>query len=261
MQALADELATLGLESAWLDGEAVVLDGDGRPRFNLLQNALDGSHGEAIVYYLFDLPFADGYDLRKVPLHARRALLKQVLDAHAGSQVRFSDDFPGGAAKVLESTCAMRLEGVIAKRRDGFYSATRSTDWLKLKCHTRQEFVIGGFSDRSDNPNAVGALTLGYYDDKGTLRYAGRVGTGWSAAEAVELRRKLAKVIAAKSPFPDGVTRSTRWMTRPAAQDHWVKPQLVAEIAFAEWTPDGNVPARPPTRGCAKTRGPQRAAP
>ena len=242
MQPLADELATLGIASGWLDGEAVVLDAEGLPHFNLLQNALDSKRSsEAIVYYVFDVPFLDGQDLRGVPLHARRALLKQVVEAHAGDRVRFSDDFPADAAKVLETACDLKLEGVIAKRRDGLYTSSRSTDWLKLKCQARQEFVIGGFSDRSDNAKAVGALTLGYYDDKGVFQYAGRVGTGWSSADAVALRTKLAKLVAGKSPFPAGTTRSTRWLARPAAEDHWVKPQLVAEISFAEWTPDGSI--------------------
>ena len=244
MAGLADELATLGLDNAWLDGEVVVLDADGRPRFNALQNALDhsgGSRSDAVVCYLFDIPFANGHDLRDVPLHARRALLQQVVAAHAGDRVRFSADFPASAAKVLETACNMGLEGAIAKRRDGFYTSSRSTDWLKLKCQARQEFVIGGFSDRSDNAKAVGALSLGYYDDAGMLQYAGRVGTGWSSEDAVTLRDKLAPLISKASPFPDGTSRSTRWMTRPAAQDHWVEPRLVAEIAFAEWTPDGSV--------------------
>jgi bifunctional non-homologous end joining protein LigD len=242
MQPLADELATLGIDGGWLDGEAVVLDAEGLPHFNLLQNALDSKRSsEAIVYYVFDAPFLNGQDLREVPLHARRALLKQVIEAHAGDRVRFSDDFPADAAKVLETACSLKLEGVIAKRRDGFYTSSRSTDWLKLKCQARQEFVIGGFSDRSDNAKAVGALMLGYHDDQGVLQYAGRVGTGWSSADAVELRKKLAKLVAKASPFPPGTTRSTRWLSKPAAEDHWVEPQLVAEISFAEWTPDGSV--------------------
>ena len=242
MQPLANELGALGIANGWLDGEAVVLDANGLPQFNLLQNALDSKRSsEAIVYYVFDVPFLDGQDLRGVPLHARRALLKQVIAAHPGDRVRFSDDFPAKASEVLETACRLHLEGVIAKRRDGLYTSSRSTDWLKLKCQARQEFVIGGFSDRSDNPKAVGALMLGYHDDHGVLQYAGRVGTGWSSEDAVALRTKLAKLVADKSPFPPGTTRSTRWLAKPAAQDHWVKPKLVAEIAFAEWTPDGSV--------------------
>ncbi len=242
MQPLADELTTLGIGSGWLDGEAVVLDAQGLPHFNLLQNALDSKRSsDAIVYYVFDAPFLNGQDLREVPLHARRALLRQVIAAHTGDRVRFSDDFPADAAKVLETACSLKLEGVIAKRRDGFYTSSRSSDWLKLKCQARQEFVIGGFSDRSDNAKAVGALMLGYHDDQGQLQYAGRVGTGWSSEDAVALRAKLAKLVSEKSPFPPGTMRSTRWLTKPAAADHWVKPRLVAEINFAEWTPDGSV--------------------
>jgi len=241
LQPLADELAQLGIDNAWLDGEAVVLDANGLPHFNLLQNALDARRSGTIVYYVFDAPFIDGIDLREVPLHARRALLKQVIESHDGDRVRFSDDFPADAAQVLETACSLQLEGVIAKRRDGLYTSSRSTDWLKLKCQARQEFVIGGFSDRSDNARAVGALMLGVYDDRGVLQYAGRVGTGWSSADAVDLRKKLATRIIDKSPFPPGTSRSTRWLAKPAAQDHWVRPELVAEVTFAEWTPDGSV--------------------
>jgi bifunctional non-homologous end joining protein LigD len=276
LPALADELAALRLHDAWLDGEAVVMGDDGLPHFNALQNALDAKgRGDAVVYMLFDIPFANGLDLRQVPLHARRALLRRIVEAHAGERVRFSEDFPADASQVLQTACSLKLEGVIAKRRDGAYTSSRSADWLKLKCQARQEFVIGGFSDRSDNAQAVGALMLGYHDADGVLQYAGRVGTGWSAEDAVALRAKLAKLVATKSPFPPGTTRSTRWLTRPAAQDHWVSPKLVAEVSFAEWTPDGSVrhasyqglrkdkPARsvvreqaaaPPDAGAAKTR-------
>jgi len=240
-QAIARELETLGIDSGWLDGEAVVLDAQGRPHFNALQNALDASRSDAIVYYLFDAPFVNGIDLRQVPLHLRRALLRQVVAGHRGERVRFSEDFPADAAQVLQTACDMELEGVIAKRRDGAYTSERSTDWLKLKCQSRQEFVIAGFSDRSDNASAVGGLTLAYHDEKGELRYAGRVGTGWTTREAVALRAKLAKLVTAKSPFPEAITRSTRWMQRPAPTDHWVRPKLVAEVSFAEWTPDGSL--------------------
>jgi bifunctional non-homologous end joining protein LigD len=241
LPALAREFGALGLADAWIDGEAVVLDEQGHPRFNLLQNALDASRSDAVVFYAFDLPYADGHDLRRVPLHARRDALKALLDAHGGERVRFSADFPADAGPVLAAACGLGLEGVIAKRRDSHYASTRNRDWLKLKCEARQEFVIAGFSDRADNAKAVGALSLGVYDEKGELQYAGRVGTGWSQKEAVALRTRLAKLIAGKSPFPNGATRSTRWMTRPAASDHWVEPKLVAEIRFAEWTPDGSV--------------------
>jgi bifunctional non-homologous end joining protein LigD len=258
---VAREVEALGLESAWLDGEAVVLDAHGRPRFNALQNALDAARNGTVLYYLFDIPFANGLDLRDVPLHARRTLLKRILDAHPGDRIRFSEDFPGDAAHVLQSACGMQLEGVIAKRREGAYTSARSADWLKLKCQARQEFVIGGFSDRSDNPAAVGGLALGYHDEHGRLHYAGRVGTGWSSKEATALRKKLAPLVRDRPPF---TAADARALPRPGPRDHWVAPELVVEIEFSEWTPDGSLrhpsyqglradkPARAVTREQAK---------
>jgi bifunctional non-homologous end joining protein LigD len=236
LRTLAGELEHLGLDEAWIDGEAVVLDAQGRPHFNLLQNALDAARSDPVVYYVFDLPFAFGHDLREAPLAARRALLERVVRAHEGSRVRFSTDVGDDPRQVLEAACDMQLEGVIAKRRESRYTSSRSMDWLKLKCHARQEFVIGGYSDRSDNPRAVGALMLGYYDDDGELRYAGRVGTGWSAADATQVHSKLVRLNTKESPFGAG-----RQAPRLGAADHWVRPRLVAEIAFAQWTPDGSV--------------------
>jgi bifunctional non-homologous end joining protein LigD len=235
---IAREIEGLGLASCWLDGEAVVLDAQGRPRFNALQNALDAARNGTILYYLFDMPFANGLDLRQVPLHARRALLKRILAAHEGDRLRFSEDFPSDAAHVLQTACGMHLEGVIAKRRDGAYTSARSADWLKLKCQARQEFVIGGFSDRSDNAAAVGGLALGYHDADGGLRFAGRVGTGWSSKEAVALRERLVPLVRDKPPFAPGGTRA---LPRLGPRDHWVAPRLVAEIEFSEWTPDGSL--------------------
>jgi bifunctional non-homologous end joining protein LigD len=240
LAALGRELGQLGIASGWIDGEVVVLDGQGRPRFNALQNALDASRSATVVYYVFDIPYVEGYDLRQVPLHARRELLRGLVQGHAGDRVRFSEDFPTDAAEVLHRACDMGLEGIIAKRRDGAYTGTRSADWLKLKCATRQEFVIGGFSDRSDDPRAVGGLALGVYDDAGTLRYAGRVGTGWSSKEAAALRARLAPLERTRSPFPPGTPSAGRAGAKTAAS-HWVKPELVAEISFSEWTPDGSL--------------------
>jgi bifunctional non-homologous end joining protein LigD len=239
LRTLARDLELLGLDDAWLDGEAVVLDDQGRPHFNLLQNALDAARSEPVMYYVFDLPFAFGHDLRDVPLAQRRAFLERIVQARPAEHVRYSAEFGGDAREVLRSACDLQLEGIIAKRRDSRYTSARSTDWLKLKCHARQEFVIGGYSDRSDNPQAVGALMLGYYDDDGGLRYAGRVGTGWSAADAVSLHDRLSRLDAKESPF--AAVKRPALPARLGAADHWVRPRLVAEIAFAQWTPDGSV--------------------
>ena len=150
--------------------------------------------------------------------------------------------FPPTPRRCSRPPASLKLEGVIAKRRDGLYTSSRSTDWLKLKCQARQEFVIGGFSDRSDNAKAVGALMLGYYDDQGVLQYAGRVGTGWSSADAVDAAHEAGEAGQRRSRRSRPAPRARRaGSTKPAAEDHWVKPQLVAEISFAEWTPDGSV--------------------
>jgi len=242
MPGLAGAVEALGLASGWLDGEAVVLDADGLPRFNRLQNALDAAQGARdIVLVLFDAPFVDGYDLRRTPLQARRALLGQLVAGRGGERVRFSAELPAGPAGGLHAACALGLEGLVAKRRDSPYTSTRSSDWLKLKCQARQEFVIAGFSDRSDNPRAVGALALGYFDERGVLRDAGRVGTGWSAREAVLLRTKLAALATTAAPFDRPAARPPRTTGAQAAAHHWVRPRLVAEISFAEWTPYGSL--------------------
>lgn len=153
-----------------------MLDDTGTPDFNALQNTFDASRTDSIVYFVFDVPFFEGYDLRQVPLHARRGLLKQLLDERGTDRVRFSADFEASAASVLQSACQLNLEGVIAKRRDAPYVSTRSDTWLKLKCAQRQEFVIGGFTDRSNAADEVGSLLLGVHDEQGPAGARGQRG-------------------------------------------------------------------------------------
>jgi bifunctional non-homologous end joining protein LigD len=240
LASLAAALGSLGLKSAWLDGEIVVLDTNGMPDFNALQNAFDSAGTAAVTYFVFDLPFADGFDLRNAPLHARRALLRQVVDANAPESVRFSADFAADPASVLESARALGLEGIVAKRTDAPYASERTSTWLKLKCHSRQEFVIGGFIERDGASREVGSLMLGVFDAAGALQYAGNVGTGWSAAAASSLRALLAPLETSASPFAQAIAPS-RWSRRAAGTPHWVKPELVAEVRFRDWTPDGHV--------------------
>jgi bifunctional non-homologous end joining protein LigD len=185
MPQLMEELQQLGVKSAWLDGEIVVLDEEGMPSFNRLQKSFDRKSSAAgISYFLFDIPFFEGYDLRQVSLVERRSLLKALLEAKGTEHVRYSADFEGDAASVLESACQMRMEGVIAKRADAPYSSRRAETWLKLKCKLRQEFVVSGYTDRSDGSAQIGSLLLGIYDS-GELVSVGSVGTGWDAAETV----------------------------------------------------------------------------
>ena len=241
LKALAAAVETLGIQAAWLDGEIVVLNQDGTPDFNALQNAFDASRTDSVDYFLFDLLYLAGHDLRHVPLHARRALLKQLVEAKGIERVHFSADFNGDPATILASACALGLEGIIAKRVDAPYVSARAPTWLKLKSHARQEFVIGGFTDRAGSAMEVGGLLLGYHDPDGKLQYAGNVGTGWNAATGAALHKRLAKIEVARSPFAPGTVKSGRWSKRAAGAEHWVKPELVAEVSFAEWTPDGRV--------------------
>ncbi len=242
---LAAAVQALDVRSAWLDGEIVVLDDDGTPSFNALQNAFDTSRTGNIDYFLFDVPYLDGWDLRQVPLHTRRALLKQLVEAKGSDGIRYSADFQADAASMLETARALKLEGIIAKRTDAPYVTQRSTSWLKLKCQERQEFVIGGYTDRAGSTTEVGSLLLGYYDDFGMLKYAGNVGTGWDAATAADLRKRLAKLEVAEPAFDVAAEelKPGRWGRRSAGGEHWVKPQLVAEVSFVEWTPEGRIRA------------------
>lgn len=242
MKSLAKTLEALELRSTWLDGEITVLRDDGTPDFNALQNAFDSARTESIEYFLFDTPFFDGHDLRKTPLRARRAWLKQLLEAKDGARLRFSADFTADPSSLLQSAANLGLEGLMAKRADAPYVYGRSETWLKLKTHERQEFVIGGFVDREGSSTEVGSLLLGYYDDAGrTLHYAGNVGTGWTSSVAAELRKRLIKLETKDSPFPPGSVEPGRWSRRTVGKERWVQPDLVAEISFSGWTPDGSV--------------------
>ncbi|MDM0010604.1 DNA ligase D [Variovorax sp. J22G73] len=242
MPGLVAELGELGLNSAYLDGEILVLGANGAPDFNALQNAFDRRKGaDRIVYFVFDAPFFEGADLREVPLKERRALLRDFFKERASEHVRFSADFPADPASILKSACQMQLEGVIAKRADAPYVSRRSETWLKLKCKLRQEFVVCGYTDRTDNSAQIGGLLLGIHDDQGNLIPAGSVGTGWSGDEAAEIKRKLLPLAVDVSPFDKGTSKPGRWSKRKVGSERWVKPVILAEVSFAEWTPDGQV--------------------
>jgi len=242
MESLARAVEKLGVRDGWLDGEIVVLDEHGTPNFNALQNAFDSSKTESIRYFLFDLPYYEEWDLRRVPLQSRRALLKQLLDAHASDRVRYSDDFAADPASVLDTAHRLGLEGVIAKRRDAPYVSSRSETWLKIKAGLRQEFVIGGFTDRTGGPGEIGSLHLGVYDDDGRFIYAGNVGTGWGSQAGRTVRKRLEPFEIDSPPFEGGApTGRGRWSRRTGVVEHWVKPAVVCEVGFAEWTPDGHV--------------------
>lgn len=230
---LHEALATAGLPDGWYDGEIVVHDEHGRPSFGLLQQAFDGSDAADIVYFLFDVPYLNGMDLRDAALVDRRAALKNVLDKLGNDTLRFSAEFGTDPQELVSAACKLGLEGVIGKRRDSRYVSRRSPDWIKLKCGQRQEFVIGGYTDPQGARTGIGALLLGAHDDQGVLRYAGNVGTGFNEATLRELKTKLDALTTGESPFPPGAVAGRK--------HHWVKPKLVAEVSFAEWTSAGAV--------------------
>jgi bifunctional non-homologous end joining protein LigD len=230
--ALQRELLAAKLPPGWYDGEIVVLDESGKPTFNGLQNAIEGGTNDAIVFYLFDLPYCDGHDLRRVPVEERRALLQSVLKET--QRLRFSQEVGGDAAAILASACQLGLEGVIGKRRGSIYVQRRSEDWIKLKCVQRQEFVIGGFTWPDDaRPNGIGALLVGYRDDQGRLQYAGKVGTGYTGEVSAALRLRLEAMARKQRPFA-GTTGHDRHAT-------WVEPELVCEVTFNEWPEGGSL--------------------
>jgi bifunctional non-homologous end joining protein LigD len=229
---VAATLKNLGLGSALIDGEIIVETGSGIPSFSALQQALSSGSKDRFLYYVFDLLYCNGVDLRKTPLIERKTLLRKILEPIAGgADVRFSEHFEEDGATLLDHACRMGLEGIVSKRRNEPYRSGRGEHWLKSKCVERQEFVLLGYVPSSVSKAAVGSLVAGYYGG-GKLMYAGRVGTGFSAEIARSLRQQLEKIKAAKPAFgkppPAGVEKGVIW----------VEPRLVAEVEFRGWTHD-----------------------
>ena len=242
MATLAADVAKLPAKAAWLDGEIVVLDSKGLPDFNALQNAFDKAGTEAITYFVFDLLYFNGADLRGEPFSTRRDALEALFEDSDSSRVRLSQTFDADGPSILKSACDMGLEGVIAKKLAAPYRGTRTEAWLKVKCQRRQEFVIGGFVSRTGSTREIGSLLLGVYDDEGRLHYAGSVGTGWDSTLAAAIMRQMEKVETGANPFdPEFPPKKGRWSKRAVSGERWVRPTAVCEVSFTEWTPDGHV--------------------
>jgi bifunctional non-homologous end joining protein LigD len=229
---IAHAVARLPVKSAWLDGEIVVLDANGRTSFQALQNVLSEGRAAKLVYCVFDLPYADGYDLRDVTLVERKKLLAKIVGE--GSLIRYSDHVVGNGPAFFAQACGIGVEGIVSKRADSRYVATRSRDWQKVKCSERQEFVIGGYTNPQGSRTGFGALLLGVYDGD-ALRYCGKVGTGFNDETLTTLTAKLERLETDNPPFVDPPTGAE------ARRAHWVRPQLVAEVSFTEWTRDGTL--------------------
>ncbi|HEV7845967.1 MAG TPA: non-homologous end-joining DNA ligase [Thermoleophilaceae bacterium] len=212
------------------DGEIVAFE-NGITSFSRLQRR--GRERVPVFLYLFDLPRLAGEDLRRVPLRERKARLRRAIEF--GGPVRFNPHRNGEHGEELyREACAKGLEGVVAKRADSPYlSGGRSRDWLKLKCNAEQELVIGGYTAPKGSREEFGALLVGYYDEGGTLRYAGKVGTGFDHHTLRTLGEQMRKREQDESPFE-------RFKPIPPGT-RWVRPELVAQIGFTEWTRDGRL--------------------
>ncbi|MCV4344030.1 DNA ligase D [Pseudomonas capsici] len=233
MPELVAALKAMKLKDSWLDGEVVVLDAEGLPDFQALQNAFETGRSKDILYYLFDAPFLKGQDLRDTPVEERREALRQVLDKQRSRLLRYSDAFRSGHRDIIESASAMGLEGVIGKRVGSAYVSRRNADWIKLKCRLRQEFVIVGYTAPQGSRSGFGALLLAVNDEDAVLVYAGRVGTGFSAALLKQLHKRLEALLRDTSPLARPLNPAQSRSVK------WIEPQLVCEVEFAQWTREG----------------------
>jgi bifunctional non-homologous end joining protein LigD len=211
-----------------VDGEVVAFDSRGVTSFQRLQRR--GHERVAIFLYVFDVLRLDGRDVRELPLRERKAELRRALDFHG--PVRYTPHRNEVGEQMYREACRKGLEGIIAKRANSPYRATRSSDWRKLKCHAEQELVIGGYTTPQGSRTDFGALLVGYWED-GKLSYAGKVGTGFDRRLLHELGQQLRELERDDAPFADvhPIPRGT----------HWVEPDLVAQIGFTEWTRDGRL--------------------
>jgi DNA ligase D-like protein (predicted ligase) len=209
-----------------IDGEVVALVGD---QTSFEQLARRGHDTVPLTYYVFDILWIDGEDVRSKPLRERKQLLKDTIDFH--DPLRFTEHRNEGGVAYFQEACRKGWEGVIAKRADSVYTATRSRDWLKFKCEHGQELVIGGFTPPKGSRVEFGALLVGVYDEDG-LHYAGKVGTGFNRERLESLAAAMRALERPDSPFYDAPR--FREVT-------WVEPRLVAQCGFAEWTRDGRL--------------------
>lgn len=228
---IVQAFAKLPAKWAWVDGEVVVLNEQDVPNFQALQNAFDNDRTGDIVFYAFDLPFIGCRDLREEPLTVRRELLAQLMDTADDDFLRFSEAFKETPSNLVASACKMGLEGIMAKRQSAPYVSRRSDSWLKIKCAKRQEFVIVGYTAPQGAREGLGALLLAVHEDDGALRYAGKVGTGFDRQGLIALHKTLSALETDKKPVSGGQAKGV----------HWVKPELVAEVSFGEWTSGGHI--------------------
>ena len=233
LPAVARAIGTIKADTALVDGELVATDKNGVSSFPKLQAALSAGKDATLYFYLFDLLYIDGWDLRQCRLVDRKRTLETL--SNWQGMLRYSDHQEGRAGDLRDEACRRGLEGIVCKRADSFYRSGRGRDWLKVKCRGRDEFVVLGWTPPGGSRVGLGSLHLGYYDAEGHLHYAGGVGSGYSDDELETLSERLAK-LAAEPP------KAMMIAGDPLPKDiHWVKPELVAEVQFASWSGAGRV--------------------
>jgi DNA ligase D-like protein (predicted ligase) len=242
---LRDALAAQQPAEFVCDGEVVAFDG-AATSFSRLQQRLgvrDPDHTlrrrVPVYYYVFDLLYASGRDVRPQPLRERKKLLREVLSF--GDPLRYTEHRERDGEEYFEQACQLGWEGLIAKRADAPYRSGRTRDWLKFKCENSQELLIGGYTDPKGSRTHFGALLLGYYDADGRLAYAGKVGTGFSEATLASLGRSLREIERADPPFDRDLLPRSSSGGPPRSGVHWVEPRLVAQVGFTEWTAAGQL--------------------
>ncbi len=234
MRAVERELSKLKSESAVLDGEVVVLDGEGQSSFARLQAAFDEGAPNALTYFVFDLLHLNGHNLRQQPLTERKKILEKMLSHLPAQQtVRYGQHLASDGAAILAEACRLQAEGIVSKLASGPYMSGRSKSWLKIKCFRRQEFVIGGYTKLANGNDGIGALLLGYYQDK-KLLYAGRTGTGFTQTSGRKLQQQLEAIRQTVKPFVEVPAAAAKGAI-------WVRPELVGEVQFSTWTTDNLV--------------------
>jgi len=249
--AIAAELEHVPLDEGILDGEVVVLKESGVSDFQALQNALRRDQRARMHYYVFDVPHCNGYDLTRVGQLDRKRVLRGLLssaDERRTSHIHFSDHTRGQGPALLARACRMGLEGMIAKRVDAAYEQKRTQSWRKLRCGNRQEFVIVGYTEPRGARRGLGALLVGVHEN-GALRYSGKVGTGFDEQTLAALHETLSRRETAESPLKDAPPEARRGV-------HWVRPELVAEVEFTEWTEDARL-RHPVFRGLREDKPPE----
>ena len=249
---VADVVDKLSLDDGLIDGEVAVVLPDGRTSFQALQNTGAAANRGTLVYFVFDLLRLNGQSLGSLPLEERKAMLKKLVGGRSTGRIRFSEHIEGNGEAFFAEACRAGLEGIVSKRRDHPYRAGRHGGWVKTKCVQRQEFVIGGFTDPEGMRAGIGALLIGYYEGN-RLVFCGKVGTGFTHKLALELRARLERIEQKTCPFtppPAG------WLGRHA---HWVKPELVCEVVFTEWTTDGKI-RHPSFQGLRADKDPKQIA-